>query len=146
MRKITGLLLAFLIIFMTPGCTAVEEKGPVKISINVWPGYAHAFIAQEKGFFEKNDVDVKLILKKNISESAELYKNGEADGFFDVWTDVVMINSEGIPTQVVYVADYSDSGDVIIGRPELKSLFDLKGKTVSFEGVNTFWLFNAFIR
>ena len=28
-----------------------EERKPVKIGISVWQGYAHAFVAQEKGFF-----------------------------------------------------------------------------------------------
>jgi NitT/TauT family transport system substrate-binding protein len=49
-----------------------------------------------------------------------------------------MFNAEGIPTKIVCVVDSSDTGDVIIGRAECNSLADLKGKTVSFEGVNTF--------
>ncbi len=28
-------------------------KEPIKIAMNVWPGYAHAFIAQEKGFLKR---------------------------------------------------------------------------------------------
>lgn len=123
---------------MTIGCAKVSERKPIKISINVWPGYAYAFIAQEKGFFVKNGVDVELVLKQNNAESVQLYKNGEVDGFFDVFTDVIIINSEGIPTKVVYVTDYSISTDVIIARPEIQSASDLKGKTVSFEDINTF--------
>jgi NitT/TauT family transport system substrate-binding protein len=46
------------------GCESKPaQKEPIKISINVWPGYAHAYIAQEKGFFKKNNVEVELILK-----------------------------------------------------------------------------------
>lgn len=126
------------IICVTIGCAKVSERKPIKISINVWPGYAYAFIAQEKGFFVKNGVDVELVLKQNNAESVQLYKNGEVDGFFDVFTDVIIINSEGIPTKVVYVTDYSISTDVIIARPEIQSASDLKGKTVSFEDINTF--------
>lgn len=116
----------------------VEEKKPIKIGISVWQGYAHAFIAQEKGFFGKNNVSVELVFKKGVAESIELYKNGEVDGVFNVFADMILVNSKGIPTKVVYVPSYSESGDVIIGRPEFNSLADLKGKTVSFQGVNTF--------
>ena len=116
----------------------VEEKKPIKIGISVWQGYAHAFIAQEKGFFGKNNVSVELVFKKGIEESIELYKSGEVDGVFNVFADMILINSKGIPTKVVYVPSYSESGDVIIGRPEFNSLADLKGKTISFQGVNTF--------
>lgn len=137
-RKIKGLLAVLLVVFTASGCTKVEEKKPIKISINVWPGYAHAFIAQEKGFFKKNHVDVELVLKKNITDSAELYKHGDVDGFFDVFADVIMIDSEGISTKVVHVVDYSTMGDVIIGKQELNSLADLKGKIVGFERINTF--------
>lgn len=120
-------------------CAKVEEKrDPIKIGINIWPGYAYAFIAQEKGFFKKNNVDVELILKKDITESKELYKNGEVDGLFDVFSDIIMLNVKGISTQVVYVVDYSDAGDVIIGRPEYNSLVDLRDKKVSFDGINSF--------
>ena len=116
----------------------VEEKKPIKIGISVWQGYAHAFIAQEKGFFGKNNVSVELVFKKGVAESIELYKSGEVDGVFNVFADMILINSKGIPTKVVYVPSYSESGDVIIGKPEFNSIADLKGKTVSFQGVNTF--------
>lgn len=116
----------------------VEEKKSIKIGISVWQGYAHAFIAQEKGFFGKNNVSVELVFKKGVEESIELYKSGEVDGVFNVFADMILVNSKGIPTKVVYVPSYSESGDVIIGRPEFNSIADLKGKTVSFQGVNTF--------
>lgn len=138
MKKVVLLLAVVAIIFTAASCSKTKKKRAIKISINIWPGYAHAFIAQEKGLFEKNGVEVELVLKKDITESAELYKNDEVDGFFDVFADVIVIDSEGVPTTVVYVADYSDTGDVIIGRGEYSSLAELKGKTVSFEGVNTF--------
>ncbi len=116
----------------------VEEKKPIRIGISVWQGYAHAFIAQEKGFFGKNNVSVELVFKKGVEESIELYKSGEVDGVFNVFADMILISSKGISTKVVYVPSYSESGDVIIGRPEFNSLADLKGKTISFQGVNTF--------
>ncbi len=116
----------------------VEEKKPIKIGISVWQGYAHAFIAHEKGFFGKNNVSVELVFKKGVEESIELYKNSEVDGVFNVFADMILINSQRIPTKVVYVPSYSKSGDVIVGRPEFNSIADLKGKTVSFQGVNTF--------
>lgn len=134
-----GLLAALLaMILMAISCTKTEEKIPIKISINAWPGYGHAFIAKEKGLFEKNGVRVELLFREDISESAQLYKNGESDGFFNVFPDIIMLNSEGIQTQIVYVADFSDTGDQILGRPEFSSMGDLRDKKISFEGINSF--------
>ena len=152
--KIKGFLSVLLVICVAvvAGCCApvcekkptktegakVEEKKPIKIGISVWQGYAHAFIAQEKGFFQKNNVSVELLLKKGVAESIELYKNCEVDGIFNVFADMILVNSKGIPTKVVYVPSYSESGDVIIGRSAFNSLSDLKGKTISYQGVSTF--------
>ena len=135
-------LLALILVFglLEAGCTPkkAKEKTPIKIAINVWPGYAHAFIAQEKGIFKRHRVDVELILKRDVTESTQLYKNNEVYGIFSVFTDIIMMNAQGIPTKVVYVADYSDTGDVLIGKPNFRSIADLKGRKVSFEGINTF--------
>ncbi len=140
-RVIIFLTILFLICIAT-GCADKAEKAknnePIKIGLIVWPGYAHAFIAEEKGIFEKNGVNVELVLKKEVSDTLETYKNGEIDGILILMPDVIMFNAEGIPTKIVCVVDSSDTGDVIIGRVECNSLADLKGKTVSFEGVNTF--------
>jgi len=130
------LLLGYWLLIESENTTTPEP--PLKIGINIWPGYAHAFVAQQKDFFDQQGVKVELILKSEISEVSELYKKGELDGMFNVFTDIIMLNADGFPTRVVYVADYSDSGDVIIGRPEFQTLHDLKGKTISFEGVDTF--------
>jgi NitT/TauT family transport system substrate-binding protein len=46
--------------------------------------------------------------------------------------------ANGIPSRAVYILDYSITGDVVVGRPELNSMADLKGRTVSFEGFNSF--------
>jgi len=113
-------------------------KAPIKISINVWPGYAFAYLAQEKGFFKKNNVAVELILGETFSESMKFFTDGDVDGCFAVFANIIMINANGIPARVVCIIDYSNTGDVIIGRPQIQSLAGLKGKTVSFEGVNTF--------
>lgn len=134
-------LLTILTAILISGCTEENKtisQEPIKIAINVWPGYAHAFVAQEKGFFEKNGVEVELILKEEYSEAQELYTDGNTDGIFEVYVDTIFHNSEGISSKVVYVTDYSDTGDVIIGKPEYNSLADLKGKKIGIEGVNTF--------
>ena len=120
------------------GCTRQQASGPIKIAINVWPGYAHAFIARDKGFFNKHGAAVTLVLEKDITEAVQLYRNGEVDGLFAVFPDIIMLNAEGIKTKVVYIADFSDTADVIIGKPELRALADLKGRKVSFEGINSF--------
>lgn len=131
-----------LMFFCIPACStesnAKNTKDPIKIGINLWPGYAYAFIAVDKGFFKNNGVDVELILKKEYSESLNLYKNGDTDGFFGVFPEVILYNAEGNKTRVVFVTDYSDTADVIITDPLYDSLETLKGKKIGIESINSF--------
>jgi len=137
MRK----LVVFIIpLFLFSGCgqKKIEDKKPIKIAINVWPGYATAFLAQEKGFFKQNGVEVELILKKSTPESLQLYIEGKVDGCFDVLPDVIMLSSQGIEAKVVSIIDYSETGDVIIASAGINSLSDLRGKIISYERTNSF--------
>jgi len=111
-------------------------KTPIKIAINEWPGYAHAFIAQEKGFFEKNGVNVELVFDTSYTASQQRYINGEVNGVFEVLPDTMFRNTQGLPSKVVYLMDYSESGDVFVGS--VNSVDELKGQTIGVEGINTF--------
>lgn len=137
-----SLVLIFLIsiiVLIAVTCTKVShKKAPIKIGINAWPGYAYSFIAEKKGFFKKNNVNVELVFDKEVTQTENRYLNGEIDGLFTVLADIYYINDQYLQTKVVYIADYSTTGDVIIAKPGISSVADLKGKTVSFEGVNSF--------
>jgi NitT/TauT family transport system substrate-binding protein len=141
MNKTIRLFVLFCtVFFLIAGCTrkTPEVKEPVKIGLTVWAGTAHAYIAKEKGIFKKNNVDVELVLEKDDPTMVESYRKGKLDGILTVIPDVIVLKSEGFPTKIVYVADYSNTGDVIIADPKIRSLSDLKGKKVSFEGINSF--------
>ena len=116
-----------------------EELQPITIAINIWPGYANAFIAQEKEFFNNNGVNVKLILTETYTQAQELYINGDVDGIFEVYTDTIFHNSEGIKSQVVFISDYSDTADVLIEKQIFASdISNLKGSKMGVEGINSF--------
>ena len=125
---------------MLTSCLEVHRgpKPPIRIALSTWPGYAHAFIARDKGFFKQNDVQVELVLTKEYDESSDLYRSGEVDGIFEVFTDSIFHNSQGVPTKVVYVTDYSNKGDVVIAAPGVNSFQDLNGKYVGIDAVNSF--------
>jgi len=141
MKMIRILTLISFVIFavmVSSGSIFAGGGEPLKIAILVWPGYAHAYVALEKGFFKERGVDVELILEEEYMDMLELYKHGEVDGVFTLLPDVILMNDEGIPARIVCIPDVFLTADGIIGQPELGSLKDLKGRKVSFEGVNSF--------
>lgn len=136
---VISLIIGGYFIFFRNGGEGIKGSGEVvKLALNIWPGYAHAFVAQEKGFFEKNGVNVELTLKEDYRDAQELYNDGEVDGILEVFSDTITHNLGGIDTKVVYVFDYSDAGDVIIGKGEYNYLSELKGKKIGVDGINTF--------
>jgi len=139
-KKITQtLLLFFIITLFSSGCAKrPEAKPPIKITINTWAGYAHAFIAKEKGYFEKNGARVELVFDKNYAPCRQRYIDGKVDGIFEVYADAILQSSESISSRVVYIADFCISADVIVGKPEFKDLSGLKGKKIGIDSVNTF--------
>lgn len=140
MYRFRVIITLLLIAATTASCSRVHDvqKKPIRIAISIWPGYAYSFVAQEKGFFKKNGIEVELVFKKEYSDALDLYKNGQVDGTFEVFTDAVFHNSEGVPTKFVLVTDYSNNGDVIVARPDVKSILDLKEKPVGIEDINSF--------
>jgi NitT/TauT family transport system substrate-binding protein len=112
---------------------------PIKLAVQtVWPSYGTAFIAQEKGLFAKYGVQVEFVTNEGYVENLTAYKTKDVDGTFTVFADAIMLDAEGISSRVVYVTEHSDTADLIVGNPNLKSLKDLKDKTISFHGFNTF--------
>jgi NitT/TauT family transport system substrate-binding protein len=47
--------------------------------------------------------------------------------------EVLRVAANGHDIRIILIADYSLGGDVIMGRPELKGIADLRGRTVGFE-------------
>ena len=114
----------------------ISNEKPIEFSVNIWAPNFLAYVAQEKGYFEKNNVNVNLTLIQDYADAVKDYVNGEHDGMFIVYSDALIQNAEGIDTKVVYNIDTSYDADAIIGNVD--NLTDVKGKKVGVEGINSF--------
>ena len=130
------------IVCVTPGEANAAAGEPIKLGIKVWAPDFFSYVAQEMGFFEKNNVNVELTLVQDYPKILSDYFDGNFDGMIPVYSDVIYQNSQGMNSRVVYAIDFSNTGDVIIGAGNNSSsystLADVKGKKVSVEGINTF--------
>lgn len=111
---------------------------PIKMGVKVWAPDFFSYLAQEKGFFQKNNVNVELTLVQDYQEILSKYFEGEFDGMIPVYSDAIYQNTQGMNSRVVYAMDFSNTGDVIIGAKNNFTDADLKGKKISVEGINTF--------
>ena len=135
-------VLPFLMAVMIAGCVSQGGEEPVTepitISMHLWPGYAHSYIAQEQGFFTEEGVDVELKLIENIPDNIANFLNGRADMAFGLQSDAMLLAAMGFELKVIYVADFSNGGDTIVSTQAIKTIAGLKGKTVSVDTLNSF--------
>lgn len=127
------------------GCEG-EEKRPIRIGINPWPGYEFLYLAQEKGLFTQEGVPVRILEFSSLGDVRRAYERGQVDGMGCTLIEVLQTREHGARNlQVFYVCDFSDGGDVLLAGPEIKSVADLKGKRVGVEpgSVNVFLLCRA---
>jgi NitT/TauT family transport system substrate-binding protein len=111
-------------------------KKPIRIGLPLWIPDLLTYIAQEKGFFKKNNVDVNLTLMQHTDDVANKYADGDFDGIFTVYPDIIILQSSGVNNKVVYTIDSSFKGDAIVGNGN--NLSDVKGKKISVDGINTY--------
>lgn len=130
MRKLTVLMLAAAFIL---GLSSLAIAEPLKISMPTWVGNGPLFLAQEKGFYKEEGVEVELSIMDDISMRFAAFYGGRLDGMSTALSAFLLNAKEDIPTRVVMLLDDSKGGDGIVANKDIQSVKDLKGKKVAFK-------------
>jgi NitT/TauT family transport system substrate-binding protein len=105
---------------------------PLKIGYSDWPGWVAWQVAIDKGWFKEAGVDVKFEWF-DYSASMDAYTAGKIDAVFMTNGDTLVTGAGGAKSAMILVTDYSNGNDMIIAKPGIKTLADLKGKKVAVE-------------
>jgi NitT/TauT family transport system substrate-binding protein len=142
MKKWLMIVCSLVLIFVLAACGKEEASNssnsgkssePLRVTMPTWTGYGPLFLAKEKGFFEKNGVDVELSIIEGLGERKQALAGGKIDGMATALDVQVSLAASNIPLQVVWLLDDSYGGDGILVKNEIKDIQDLKGKKVAFE-------------
>ena len=113
--------------------SAVSQAAePLKIGYSDWPGYVAWQVAIEKGWFKEAGVDVKFDWF-DYSASMDAFSAGKLDALAMTNGDALVIGSGGTKNTMILLLDYSDGNDMIVAKPGIKSIKDLKGKKIGLE-------------
>lgn len=107
---------------------------PIKIGINEWTGYDPFILADKTDLFKKNNVRVDIIRYATATEEMQAMKDGKIEGAGFTLDEVFSLIGSGFKGKVVLIVDYSIGGDMIIGQKDVKSIAELEGKTIGYEG------------
>ncbi len=112
------------------GCEWLADR-PVSIASHVWPGYEPLFLARDKNWLNKEQVH--LLETASATESLQALTEGKADGAALTLDEVLKARAAGLPISAVMIFDISAGADMLIARPGIKKLADLKGRRIGFE-------------
>ena len=99
-----------------------------------WIGYGPWWIAQAKGFFQKEGLNVQLItFQQDADLNAALASGHTQVANVATHTSIKLILNSHVAITPVLVLDDSEGADAILGSSSIKSVADLRGKTVAYE-------------
>lgn len=127
-----ALILAMLVFLA--GC-ARSPVPPLRVATHPWPGYESLHLAQSLGYF--NASQVRLVELANASQTYEALSHGTVDAAAQTLDEVLALMQHGADLRVVLVMDVSDGADVVLARPGIATLQDLRGKRVGVENTTT---------
>jgi ABC-type nitrate/sulfonate/bicarbonate transport system substrate-binding protein len=133
------------------GCAAQPPAPPKTVNLIVFPGGFNwpVWVAQEKGLFAKNGIDVKV----TPTPSSVFQLTGLIEGKFDIAMtaiDNLIAYREGqgeepVPGPDLFAFMGSDNGFLrLVSVPEVRSYPQMKGKTLSVDARTTGYAFVAF--
>ncbi|MBF9000378.1 ABC transporter substrate-binding protein [Vibrio nitrifigilis] len=125
-------LLKALIPVMASMAAFATQAETLKIGYSDWPGWVAWQVAIDKGWFDKAGVDVDFEWF-DYSASIDAFAAGRVDAVTMTNGDALVTGASGAKSRMILVTDYSNGNDMIIGKPGIRSIKDLKGKKVAVE-------------
>ncbi|MDW5324941.1 ABC transporter substrate-binding protein [Plantactinospora sp. KLBMP9567] len=122
----------------TAGCGDGGDSGAagsttVRLGFSAWPGWFPWQVAQEKGLFEANGVDVELTWFDSYTDSLQALSTGNLDANSQTLNDTLTSVSGGAKQTIVLVNDNSTGNDQIIATAGIDDVAGLRGRKVAVE-------------
>jgi NitT/TauT family transport system substrate-binding protein len=114
---------------------------PITIGLTVWVGYGPMFLARDLGYFKDAGVDVNLQVVDDNALAMAAEAAGRMDGSASTIDEVLKYAGPHDCFKAVSVLDDSYGGDGAVATDDIKTLADIKGKTVAMNEGSTsqFW-------
>lgn len=115
--------------------TALADKQKVTLLLDwfVNPDHAAIIIAQQKGFFEKNNLEVKIIEPADPSMPPKLVAAKKADLAVDYQPQLQMQVAQGLPlVRIATLVNSPLNSLVVLKDSGIEKIEDLKGKKVGY--------------
>ncbi|KRL33142.1 ABC transporter substrate-binding protein [Liquorilactobacillus uvarum] len=143
LKTLLVVLFSFLGVFLFSNMSVnASSDKTVKIAHSSWIGFYPLDLAEEKGFFKDYGVNVQIKDIESKSDSKSALAAGKIQGVATSLDTNVLSAASGLKIQNVLALDTSKGADGLVGKNNIKSFKNLKGKTVALDttgGASYFW-------
>lgn len=98
------------------GATWADASKPIKVGIQLWPGYYPVLIAQHKGFFREAGLQVEYVLSEDFKQLSGMFNNQNIDLFCATLGDGFALYDHDPSTKVVMVINESIGADGLLAK------------------------------
>lgn len=130
---VTSIIIISSIFFVSFGCEKKSaEQKPFTIAVASWVGFAPFYVAEERGFFKEEGVNVKILKIEDQGARRSAFNSGEIQGMVDTLDSFANGVPQGLKGIMALKIDDSFGGDGVVVKKDINSIKDLKGKTVAY--------------
>lgn len=131
--RMTLAALGATLLLLMNGAPTIAVAETFKIGHSTWVGYGPFFVAQKKGYFKEEGLDVELVTIEDVKVRFAALAAGRIDAMATtVDTMPLYLRPGGTRYQYLFAVDDSKGSDGVVAKSEIKSVADLKGKKVAF--------------
>src|SRR5210317_1659134 len=127
-RRTLGMLIGAALLTLS----SLGNAEPLKVGYSDWPGWVAWEVAVDKGWFKEAGVDVSFEWFDYVA-SMDAFAAGKLDAVSMTNGDTLVTGATGGKGIMVIINDFSDGNDMIVAKPGIKSVKQLKGKKIGVE-------------
>lgn len=108
------------------------QNNKIVVGIHSWPGNGPLYVGDEKGFFKDLGIDLQFQRIESFDSRRAALVAKQIDVDCTTLDQLLILRENNFEAQVFGISDFSTGGDGIVAKMNIKSLEDLKGKTVAY--------------
>lgn len=137
-----GLILALGLILYRYSMQPSSRPLHIALGFNTWVGYGPFYVADKKGFFTAEGLQVDLQRIEGTAERRAALIAGRLDALGTTIDDVAVGAEQAVPAKVVLAVDQSNGADGVVVSSDIKDIAQLRGRSVAVQPgfVNHFFL------
>jgi NitT/TauT family transport system substrate-binding protein len=124
------ILFLFIVVIDLIWLAACTEQPTLKVGIHPWVGYESLYIARELKWLPDT---IQLHDGNTVADSLAALRSGEVAAACVTLDEMLQARAAGLPLSAVLVFDVSAGADVVLSRPEIRTLGDLAHKRIGYE-------------